>query len=242
MGGDFFKIMDFLNHFKHFFSSGGEIIRPDGNWSQFLPTFKPQKIGPFDSKSCVTFGTLACLKSIENAKYGILNDYSERFLAIVSGTDASGNSPHQVADAIKYSGLVSQETLPFNDQITSLAAFYTPNPMAPELLSQGKVWLKNNDFDHKWVITPFTLFNRTGKMVEALKRSTLGASVFAWSKGEDGLYIHPKPFKDNHFGCIFHYEQDVCWYFFDSYEMAVKKLAWNYPFAWVKEYEIIHHS
>src|SRR3712207_6713462 len=79
----------------------GEVLQPDRDWRAFVPPAESQLQNGFDPLSCATYGTFNCMESLQIRKYGVSENYSDRFTAQVSGTQfRRGNSPHTVAEFI----------------------------------------------------------------------------------------------------------------------------------------------
>lgn len=182
--------------------------------------------------NCTNYSTLNCLEALIFRHYGELYNFSERYTGVLTETTPEGNEPNIVIEVIrKTSGLIPEEELPFDDSIRSWNEYYSPKPMTEEYLSQGKKWLSKWIVKHEWV-TP-----TSEDMKEALKRSPLGASVFAWAKNADGLYCRPSPF-ENHWVMIYGYEEGKYWKVFDNYNSTHKRIVWDYPWKWLKRYHI----
>ena len=47
----------------------GEILRPNGNWLDFVPEYEHQRKGGLDVQACVTFGTLSALEILIKFQY-----------------------------------------------------------------------------------------------------------------------------------------------------------------------------
>jgi hypothetical protein len=214
-----------------------EILQPNGQWGVLLPKDEFQFNESLDTQNCSNYGTLNPIETIMKRKFEGEYDYSERYLGVMSGTTEQGNSPHKVAETIrKESGLVPESMLPFDRGIRTWQQYYNPNPMIEPYLSEGKKWLSNYLLLHEWVFTDNNS-NKVELIKEALKRSPLGISVYAWMYGED-CYIKPKGAKDNHWVCLYGYEEGKYWLIFDQYDSTRKKLAWDYDFNCAKRYYI----
>jgi hypothetical protein len=214
-----------------------EILQPAGQWGDFLSKDEFQSNQSLDTQNCTNYGTQNAIEAIMKRKFGGEYDYSERFLGVMSGTTEQGNSAHTVAETIrKTSGLIPEIMLPFDKWIRTWQQYYNPNPMTEPYLSEGKKWLSNHIFLHEWVFTDNNP-NKVELIKEALKRSPLGISVYAWVYGTD-CYIKPKGAKDNHWVCLYGYEEEKYWFIFDQYDSTHKKLAWDYDFTCAKRYYI----
>lgn len=214
-----------------------EILQEDGDWTLYLPKFEHQARQGLETANCTGYGTLNCLETLLRRKYGIIEDFSERFIGVMADTWPPGNNPQKVIETIrKVSGLISEEELPFDDSIDALEKYYSPKPMTGSLLAKGLWWLENFEVKHEWVFKG-EVKNKPELMKAAIKHSPLGVSVYAWALDDaDGLYF--KNGDDNHWGMIYHYEDGKWWDFFDSYDQSKKRLKWDTDFGFVKKYYI----
>ena len=214
-----------------------EILQPNGQWDKFLPKDEFQFNKTLDTQNCTNYGTENAIEIIAKRKFGGEYDYSERYLGVMSGTTEQGNSPHKVAETIrKESGLIPESLLPFSSIIQSWSQYYSPKPMTEPYLSEGKKWLDNYTFLHEWVFTDNNP-NKIELIKEALKRSPLGISVYAWLyDNAKECYVKPKGVQDNHWVCLYGYEDGKYWLIFDQYDSTHKNLAWDFDFSCAKKY------
>ena len=219
--------------------TGSEVLRPDGQWDSFLPADEYQSRPSLETYNCTSFGTTNLCEILLKRKYGVDVNYSERFLAINAGTKPPGNSPDKVMDAIRGFGLLEDFRLPFSDDIKTVEEYFSPNPMIGRLLEFGKEWLRNWVFKHSWVFTGGSVESKQYKLVESLKYSPVGVSVYAWQQSATGLYEKPAGATDNHWCTLYGYEFGQYWKIFDHYDDTHKQLAWNYDFGFAKKINII---
>lgn len=113
-----------------------------GNWRPFLPPGERQFNGTIDTMACVTFSALNSIETQEKFLTGKQPNYSDRWIAKMSGTTHEGNYLYKVADAIRKYGLVLEEDYSFVSGMT-WDEYYTDIPEAKmnELLAKGKAWL-----------------------------------------------------------------------------------------------------
>lgn len=220
-------------------SLGGEYLQPDGQWTSYLPSIESQ-LNPlgFDAMACVTFGTLNALEILANRVYGQTRNWSDRFLAKVSGTTPQGNSPHHVAETLRKQGVPNEIDYPYSPAIKTWAEFYAD--ISSALKSLAIAFVNEFDFGHEWVAP------QSDYLMEALKHSPLGISVPAWFKDENGLYYRPTGITDNHWVCLVGYKENEYWIVYDSYQQAgegaesfVKKLRWDVRPSMVKRYSLL---
>ncbi len=203
-----------------------DILVPDGQWTQWLPSDEFQNFGYFEPYACASYGTLNCIETLLRRRYGEIENYSDRYLAAETGTGArQGNSPHFIAEWLRLNGDVYETDWPAAD-ITSFEDYYR----TPPLLSDK--FLPEFDFGHEYV-------NSNPKdMKDALKLSPLGVSVYGWALDEDGLYYCPEGSRNNHWVELYGYEDGKYWKIFDSYSNSHKTLKWDFSFEIVKRYHI----
>ena len=207
---------------------GGAPLQPTGQWSEFLPPdeFQAQYV---ETQACVTFGTLNCVEILIRRLYGEVTNWSDRFLANISGTQPNGNDPQRVAETLRKNGTVYQEDWPYTSDLDTWAKFYATPPYDLTVQAQAKFKGKFN-FGHQWVGTD------PDSMMTALTYSPLGVAVQAWTKGRDGLY--KRTGGSNHWVCIYGYSKGNYWKCFDSYDNSKKRLAWDFGFDMVKQYTL----
>lgn len=221
----------------HYYLGGGfigtEETEPDGQWDKFLPPEEIQNVNEVETMACTVFGTINCIEILFNKLFREERNFSERYSAILAGITESGGSPHTTAEVIRKLGLIDDSFLPFNNEIKSWDDFYSPNPMSPKLLRQGRKFLEEYEFSHEWVFTKCLQPEKIRLIKEALKRGPVGASVYAWSCDDDGVYQQVGT--DNHWICIYGWN-DHGWKVFDSYTNSYKLYSFDADIAMAKLY------
>ncbi len=211
------------------FGSGqlqSDILQIEGQWDEFLPTDEYQNTGLFEPYACASYGTLNCIETILRRRFSQVEDFSDRYLAKMTGTDQKhGNDPHYVAEFLRLQGDCFEKDWP-SANVRTFEDYYEQPPQLPDKL------LPQFSFGHD--VVPST----PADMKSALRFSPLGASVYGWALDEDGLYYRPEGVSDNHWVCIYGYLDGQYWKAFDSYSNSHKKLKWDYPHALVKRYHI----
>lgn len=183
-----------------------EILQEDGNWEPFLPYKEIQNLNGVEPFACVSFTILNCLEILIKRKYGEDKNFSDRFLAAISGTGAGGNSPNVVAEFLRKLGVVPQEVWPFDETIKSFEEFYAPIP--DEIYNLAKEFLDEYEFRYEFV--------SNDKISEALKSSPLLVSVSAWFE-KDGKYFKPDEIPENHATTLVAIKEGEYKRVFDSY-------------------------
>src|SRR6185503_14551846 len=119
-----------------------EVRNQSGNWTAWLPPGEWQK-QLVDTMACVTFSLLNCIETQEYFLTGKQINYSDRWIAMMSGTTPQGNYLGTVADTVRKYGLVKEESWPTPPNYT-WASYYELPPQAKmaELKAEGVEWLK----------------------------------------------------------------------------------------------------
>ena len=205
---------------------GGAALQPDGQWDAYLPKEEVQNLA-MEPQACASFGTLNAVEALARQEFGDISNWSDRFLAKVSGTTQNGNDPHTVAETLRRKGCVYESSWPYTKEITSWDKYYAEIPM--DLMAIAQAEFKGNfDFGHQYVGT------NPQQMMLALMYSPLGADVSAWDFND----IHKRFGPSNHWVCIYGYVEGQYWKCYDSYSSSHKKLAWDFGFTMVKQYTL----
>lgn len=204
----------------------GKVLRPDRNWLTALPVFEQQSRGTLESMNCTNYSTINALETLLKAQHGITANYSERYTGVLTGTTEYGNSPHNVVEKMRrFTGMIPEERLPFNDSIKTWEQYYSG--VGVSHMAEGIAWLWKWKITHEWV--------EEAGMKDALLFSPLGVAVQAWTKDGE-LYVRTG--QDTHWCLIYGYRDKEYWLVYDTYDSMFKKLEWNYGFTRVKRYAI----
>lgn len=103
-----------------------EEVLPSGDWRPFLPKTEKQK-NPNETMACVSFSCLNILETLSKQQTGIEPNYSDRFIAKLSGTTLQGNHLDKVADTVRKIGVVKEEVWPAPAGL-SWAQYYSEIP------------------------------------------------------------------------------------------------------------------
>jgi len=217
---------------------GNEIIKPDGQWLDFVGEKEWQwKKFEKDGKSymvetmgCTGFGTLNAVETLHKFLYNEEINLSDRCINIEANNSKNGNSPQNPAEALRKVGCCKEEELPFSEECITWELFHSPKPLPQALKDLAKKFSDKYEFLHEWVDS-----KNKQSLMDSLKRSPLGISVKAW-KMRNGLYYKEAGETDNHWCCLVGYELNKCWFVFDSYDSFIKKLEWDYDFGFAKRY------
>lgn len=215
------------------------VIKVDGDWTKYLPTFESQLETTFDSDGCTVYGTLNAIETLEDYLNNKEVNYSDRFVYNAVGITPPGSDPHVVATTIRGQGLVYENDL--TSVVGSLAEFMTPRPIPVDLRIKGVQWLNKRMLGHQWLWTgkpdPTTRLNL---LKEALTKGTVCASVTAWYQNAEGLYYSPPGLQNEHWTEIYNIDETGI-YVFDSYNDAktntnLKKLTLDHDIQFAKVY------
>lgn len=201
---------------------------------KYLPKGERQNIGE-EKMDCASRGPLNVIETkfnylIKNKKLsfenhmwlkgnGYLNDegqieFSDRFVAILSGTTAQGNSLKAPLDAIRKNGLIPKIIFP---QVESFDEYYNASKITDEMRKLG------DEFKSRFVINYEKLYTIDLKDI-------LIVGGYAWPLPVEGEYP-PVEHTPNHCFILFTIPQ---YFAFDNYLDAdgdfIKKLSPNYLF------------
>jgi hypothetical protein len=216
---------------------GTKEINPNADWSGFLPKNEYQNLNGVETMSCVTFATHNCIEILMNFLFQKEDNFSERFTSILSGTSRNGNSPQTVIQSIRNNGLILETELPFDDKIDSWDKFFSPNPMDRKYLKEGLKWLEKYDLSHEWVFSQVSQIEKHKLISEALKRSPVGISVYAWGQQDENGVYHQDG-QDNHFVCCYSLDEKGNYKIFDSYDNSHKIYSFDANISMAKLYWI----
>lgn len=207
-----------------------QVLREDGNYTDFIPETEHQIGIYFDTMGCVSFSALNCIETILKAKFGVSLNLSDRFLAKMSGTTKRGNYLRTVADSIRTQGAVAEELWPYprrqRTPVFEWDDFYSEIP--EEVRMEALNFLKQWKIEWEWV--PMS------QVREALKYGPLQVTVRAWPKpNEDGLYHDGGSTRRNHAVTLFNATDDY-YEIADHYSKDKKKLVPNYDFKWALQF------
>lgn len=193
-----------------------ENLQPDKDWTPYLPMKEYQNLFGVETFACVTFTILNCVETLIKKKYNEERNYSDRFLAAISGTKEGGNSPKIVGEFLRKIGVVPQELWPFSENINTFDKFYEKVP--PKLYKLANEFNAEWEFGYEYVMP--------GGLEEALISSPLLMSVSAWHQDKDGYYYNPGV-SNNHATTYVKAVSNDYRLVFDSYDSVSKKVKWD---------------
>jgi len=210
---------------------GEQLLQLDGQWHSYLPPGERQFNAKIDTQACVSFSFNNAVEILKRRVFERTENYSDRYLAVASGTTPIGNDPHRVGETLRQKGVPYEAEYPFTDELDTWEKVYTP--ILPHITTSALRFPAEFAFYHEYVAaTP-------AQMMLALRYSPLPAAVFAWAQDEEGYYYMPQGTMQNHYVVVVGYEKGKFWWVFDSYDVLdpgnfLKKVRWDMPFVMVK--------
>jgi hypothetical protein len=175
-----------------------EVKLQSGDWRPFIPTAEKQA-NPNETMACTTFATLNSLEIQEKQQTGIEPNWSDRFIAKLSGTTHQGNFSDNPPEAVRKYGLVKESDYP-NPYGFNWGTFYAEIPQSVKDKAIAKDILYES-------IVP-------------------GESELRYHlKQCPPVIVIPEP-NPNHEVCLVHIENGLA-YYFDSYPPYLKTIAIN---------------
>lgn len=206
-----------------------DILQPDGQWDDFLPTYEPQFGGDWDTDGCTVWGTQNAIEILTKRLLGGEPNFSERFTYNLVPVRPPGSDPHKVIESIRNCGLVSNDELPMTG---TYEEFLTPSPMSENLLNEGKQWLGLHKLGHEWV--PVNIEN----LKKNLTYSPLGVAVTAWNQDADGIYRDQGMPNCHWCACYGFDDEKRAWKIFDSYDQSKKLYSYDSLISCAKRYSL----
>lgn len=223
-------------------------VMMDGNWDKYMPTGEVQKRNDQDKMACVTFSALSCIEAIftyqiergdiskQGQEWLRQNGYidsngkinfSDRFVALLSGTSYSGNSFDRVAEAIRKYGLIPESLHPY-DKDMAWSEYYNASKITDKMRDLGQEFLKK--FTINYVFIPRWKWSMVwvDNFKQELRHAPLQVGVHAWNGVKNGVYVKTNN-TINHGSVLSRKE----WNDFDSYEVNgsfFKQLAADFIF------------
>ena len=212
-----------------------KIIREDGDWTKYLPTYEKQRLADLETYNCVGFSAcnvietyftyLISEKKISNINYEwlVTNGYiengrinfSDRFVGQKAGTKIGvGNTGSRVANAIHNNGLIPERLWPFEYGMDA-EEYYSKIPTNLTILGL--------EFAERFIINFESFWVKDIK--EALKYSPVQVYVNAWYS-KNGKYYNP----NNHFNHAVERYKSNTKQILDHYDPFLKTLITDYNY------------
>jgi len=219
------------------------VLLKGGQWFSYRPTDEEQNIGGgSETMACVSFSACNCLEEIINfflsrgdqatdeqkeivrvfKAFNLIENgkanFSDRYVAKMSGTTIRGNSQQSVANAIRHYGLIPEIKHPY---VNGWNNYYSSVPK--ELIDLGKKLTEYIDITYEWVDQ--SEFNN------AKDFAPIQTSVYAWpSMNSEGIFQRV-PYQLNHAVCNDGFVMNKYDMVYDTYDPFSKKVSWNFNFG-----------
>lgn len=132
-------------------------------------------------------------------------EFSDRYIAILSGTTKSGNSLKAPLETIRTKGLIPKAWLPKQDDLT-WEQYMDPNNITQTMLDFGKELLRRFTISYEQV--------QKAQFADALQLDMLGVAGYAWPIPHDGVYPAVPSGGFNHAFLLYDVPQ---WQAYDNY-------------------------
>src|SRR5690606_38658450 len=94
-----------------------------------------QKKNGVETSFCTAYGTANAYETLARFYgYKLPENFAERYNGVLGRITSYGGSPHEVAETFRLFGVISEELLPFSEEITSWEQYASPNPMVEEFI------------------------------------------------------------------------------------------------------------
>ena len=185
------------------------------SWKQYLPKLENQVPLPY----CVSFSRLNCAEAVAK-KNGQDINFSDRALAVESGTTKEGASFTEVSEKFRVLGAVSEADCPFVDS-------WDESVKLPDLSGKRRYF----GGSHSWVV------GGVEAMRDALKYSPLQVGYGVGLEYNFGGVV-PPPSGDIKFyhGTVCYEISDKGFEIYDSIYAEFKTLSLEYPIPWAKSF------
>lgn len=247
------------------FIAGGEtgvVLREleiSGQYDAYLPDEESQYKEGFDTFGCVSFSAINCIETalnfhisrgtgvidVANIKWlrdngyfdrytGKLN-FSDRYIAKLSGTGPQGNSLGNVGDAIRKYGLVPETLWPWVD--SNWSSYYAEVPA--HVLALGAEFSKRFDISYQWINA--SGHDRKDLILQYLKYGPMqiAATICSpWNSNESMPPIQGCGCGTQHGTIIYGFNGTISLKDFDHYRSFRKLLAWDYCIPYAVQYYI----
>lgn len=170
----------------------GAVNLQSGNWKDYLPQGERQYCPFFDTMSCTTFSFCDAVETymnfliannrisannlswLKDKKYIGLDgkvNFSDRFLAILSGTTKQGNRFDTVAETARTRGLIPESLFTFDPAITTWEEYMDASKITTEMISLASEFLSRFKLSYEWI------FVNKDSLLDGAERSALLESL-----------------------------------------------------------------
>ena len=202
-----------------------QVLQPNGQWDDFLPPDEYQRQYDFDSMSCVSFSLNNVLEILYKRLFAAQPNFSDRFLAKMSGTTKYGNSLWNVVETARKKGEINEINWPWTPFIDTFEEYFASIPQG--IINLGLGWALKNQINYEWADV-----TDKEKIMEALKYSPLQVTVGFNAVDDNGYYFDSRENKIYvHAVSCYGYQLGRYWKIFDHYDQIRKKARWDYQFG-----------
>ena len=205
----------------------GQVLQPDGNWEAYLPVVEFQNNWGYDRMACVTYSLLNCLEILNIRLTGKEKNYSDRFLAVISGTTHNGNTLDGVYDGLRREGVCLESQYP--DDAVTWEEYY--KRITDDIIILAKDFFKDYTPYREWVPD----WQGADVIINALKQAPLQVIV-CYDSG-DGILNPTGAY--NHAVTLYNFKYGEYWCIYDHYTQTRKRYAWNYEFGSILKLTLI---
>jgi len=208
------------------------VLRPDGQWHDYLPNEEVQHAPSYETYGCTIYGTENIQQILEKFHYGKTSEYAERYNYNLIKIVPPGADPHEAAESFRNDGVISYEELPM---VSTLEEYASPRPVSQSLISKGVA--HPYELRHQWLwYSSQNKETRTRLIKEYLKYSPLAVSCTAWML-KDGVYVDNGQ-RNTHWTVLYGWN-DKGWLIFDSYAPHRKILSYDHNIETCKRFQLV---
>ena len=211
----------------------------DTNHTPYLPDEERQHINGVETMSCVTFSALndceiggnyllAHNRFSDEARTFFLNhgyivngkfNFSDKFIAILSGTTKDGNYLTKVLDTIRTVGLIPESMLPAGNPKT-FEEYHNPAQITQAMLDLGKESLKYLLVQYEWVYIPEMAKGETIDQLHSRIYTQMRQAPFQLAKNGHATALYMAVYKNK-------------WGQFETYNPFRRELPWTTPLPYI---------
>lgn len=202
-----------------------EIVNPERKWRNYMPVFELQKNRHGDVWGCVSFSYNSAHEFIHIKKYSKEINKNDRFVVVGSGTVPNqGNSKRAVAEWGRKNFWIDEPVWPYTSEMT-VDEYYNNGLVPQEFIDQALKLKSCYEMQYQWLPG-----NEQKQILDGLQFSPVQVDVERYSFNNKGYIINTST-GYYHEVLIFDFEENECWWVFDSEANQIIKFDWNYNFG-----------
>lgn len=183
-----------------------QVLMPERDWTYLQPECEIQKTEKVDLMNCVTQASINAISLILQKKFGIKENWSQRFTAKMSGTTTRGNSLYAVANSIRNDGIVLEVDWSYNKMMSWMQYYAEPYYAVKQ---KGKKFILEFDVSYEFIPT------NKDTLKDALQYACPVVIGYAWAK--EGEVYKDYGYRPNHAFIIGRILSDGKYIAIDSY-------------------------